>query len=227
MAVDALFWHPCASEQIQGKQGHFCPSKWCVVNFYTETVSTPNPKDWFLFENFWYFVSAVNAVQNHYQIDNFQISSSAEIRTWLLALVCKIINIKCHIMYFVLVIIALVPWVWNDREQSLSLWRVHDQESVGCTCSSAIAAVLYCGDCDEMRLPINPSHAGCAVYCSVFLVLLWLLMQWGSAEASPSGGGVEGKLWVCRWRCFLQLQNPFKFVHFNKRKTKQALMVLF
>lgn len=28
---------------------------------------------------------------------------------------------------------------------------------------NAIAAVLYCSDCDEMRLPINHSRAGCAV----------------------------------------------------------------
>lgn len=47
----------------------------------------------------------------------------------------KFINVKCHIMYFVLLIIALVPWVWNDREQSLSLYCVLGQESVGCTCS--------------------------------------------------------------------------------------------
>lgn len=25
MAVDALFWHHCASEQIQGRWGHFLP----------------------------------------------------------------------------------------------------------------------------------------------------------------------------------------------------------
>lgn len=47
----------------------------------------------------------------------------------------KFVNIKCHVMYFVLLIIALVPWVQNDREQSLSLYCALGQESVGCTCS--------------------------------------------------------------------------------------------
>lgn len=28
---------------------------------------------------------------------------------------------------------------------------------------NAMAAVLFCSDCDEMQLPINHSHAGCAV----------------------------------------------------------------
>lgn len=105
-------------------------------------------------------------------------------------------------------------------------WQGTKSQFIACTWSGqcwmhlqqchSSCAVWWCLQWNVIA--INASRAGCALHCSVLRVLLWLLMQWGSAEASPSGGGVEGKLWVCRWRCFLQLQKPFKFVHFNKGK---------
>lgn len=190
----------------------------CGVNFYTEAVSPWNLKGYFFIWNFfWYFVSAVNAAQNYYQ--NFQISSSIwnihlapvfstiKLLTW---------NATLCILCSWLLLLCLGCEVTGSKVSVYSVYLV--RKVLGALVANAIAAVLNCNDCNEMWLPINPSHAGCAVQCSVFRVLLWLLMQWGSAEASPSGGGVEGKLWVCRWRCFLQLQNPFKFVHFNKGK---------
>lgn len=40
MAVDALFWHHYAGEQIEGKQGHFLPLQ-IICCSGTETVFTP------------------------------------------------------------------------------------------------------------------------------------------------------------------------------------------
>lgn len=73
-------------------------------------------------------------------------------------------------MYFVVLIIALVLGceMTGTKVSVYSVYLVG--KMLDTLVADAMAAVLCCSDCDEMRLPINPSRAGCAVQCSVFRV---------------------------------------------------------